>query len=267
MRSGLPLLILSLLLVGGCSVRPVLFPDEDYGPDHPVDVSGVPDAVPRDVPPSRHGNPESYRVLGRTYHVLKTARGFRQRGIASWYGMKFHGHRTSSGEIYDMYAMTAAHKTLPLPTWVRVTNLANGRSVVVKVNDRGPFHEGRIIDLSYAAAAKLRMLGRGTAPVEIVALAPDGRESAPAPHRPASPSRPSSAVKGGRYLQAGAFASLLNARSLQRRLQRRYPYPVRIRQEGGLHKVVVGPLEAAAEVDTVSRTLREWGIAAPHLVQ
>ncbi len=249
--------LLSLLL-GGCSIQGPLFPEEDHGPNHPVDVSHVPDAVPQDVPRSRYGNPDSYTVLGRTYHVLKDARGFRQRGLASWYGMKFHGRRTSSGERYDMYAMTAAHKTLPLPTWVRVTNLENGRSVVVKVNDRGPFHDGRIIDLSYAAAAKLGMLGRGTAPVEIVVLTPGDD----------APKRSHVAISGGgRYLQAGAFASLPNARSLQRRIERRYPFPVEIRREDGLHKVVVGPLEAAADIETLSRTLQEWGIASPHLVQ
>ena len=250
-------LLLSLLL-GGCSIQGSLFPDEDYGPAHPVDVSHVPDAVPKKVPRSRYGNPDSYTVLGKTYHVLGDARGFRQRGMASWYGMKFHGRRTSSGERYDMYAMTAAHKTLPLPTWVRVTNLENGRSVVVKVNDRGPFHPGRIIDLSYAAASKLGMLGRGTAPVEIVALTP-GDDTSP---------RSRVAISGGgRYLQAGAFVSLPNARSLQRRIERRHHFPVEIRREDGLHKVVVGPLEAAADIETLSRTLQEWGIASPHLVQ
>ncbi len=258
MRHSLPsLLVLFFLLVAGCSTRSP-FPERDRGPDQPVDVSHVPDAVPQKVPPSRYGNPDSYTVLGKTYHVLRDARGFRQRGLASWYGMKFHGRRTSSGERYDMYAMTAAHKTLPLPTWVRVTNLENGRSVVVKVNDRGPFHDGRIIDLSYAAAAKLGVLARGTAPVEIVALTP-GEEA---------PKRGHPVIAGsGRYLQAGAFASLPNARSLQRRIERRHAFPVEIRRENGLHKVVVGPLEAAADIETLSRTLQEWGIASPHLVQ
>ena len=119
---------------------------------------------------SKYGNPSSYVVMGQRYYVMDSARGFTQRGIASWYGEPFHGRRTSSGETYNMHAMTAAHKTLPLPVHVRVRNLSNGKSIVVKVNDRGPFLHNRIIDLSYAAAKKLDMVGAGTAEVEIVAL-------------------------------------------------------------------------------------------------
>ncbi len=252
------LALLLLLLPAACS----RMPERDGGPARPpVDIASIPDAVPQHVPRSRYGNPDSYRVFGRTYHVLKDARGFRQRGIASWYGSKFHGRRTSSGEPYDMYAMTAAHKTLPLPTWVRVTNLENGRSVVVKVNDRGPFHEGRIIDLSYTAAAKLGILARGTAPVEIVALMP-GEEAQKTSAQPAADLRPP-----GRYLQVGAFASLPNARSLQRRLARRHELPVSIRKVGELHRVVVGPIGGDAELEALNRTLEAWGIRGHHLVQ
>ena len=141
-----------------------------------VPVFGVPDAVPRAEVKTRSGNPESYEVDGKEYHVLDTSRGYSQRGIASWYGQAFHGRSTSSGEPYDMYLMTAAHKTLPLPTYVQVTNLENGRTVVVRVNDRGPFVEGRIIDVSYVAAQRLGMVGRGTAQVEVVALDPPARD-------------------------------------------------------------------------------------------
>ncbi|RMH16713.1 MAG: septal ring lytic transglycosylase RlpA family protein [Gemmatimonadetes bacterium] len=139
-----------------------------------VDLDAIPDAVPRIEPLSRYGNPPSYEVFGKTYHTLRDARGFVQEGMASWYGQEFHGRRTSSGEPYDMFAMTAAHRELPLPTYVRVTNLENGRSVVVRVNDRGPFHdtESRIIDLSYAAAYKLRIIGPGTARVRVEAIVP-----------------------------------------------------------------------------------------------
>lgn len=156
--------------------------ERDRAPDPrsvPTDIDRVPDAVPRAEPRSRYGNPESYEVFGRRYHVLASAEGYRERGIASWYGEKFHGRRTSSREPYDMYAMTAAHKTLPLPTYVRVTHLENGRSVIVRVNDRGPFVDSRIIDLSYAAAARLGMVEDGHAPVEVVALQPemDDRDS------------------------------------------------------------------------------------------
>lgn len=141
--------------------------------DIPADVAQVPDAVPRPEPLSPLGNPDSYEVYGDHYEVLKDGRGFKERGMASWYGKKFQGKRTSSGEAYDMFKMTAAHKTLPIPCYVRVTSVETGKSVVVRVNDRGPFHSGRVIDVSYAAAVKLDILGRGSIPVEIVALDPN----------------------------------------------------------------------------------------------
>ena len=127
----------------------------------------IPDAVPVSLKPSKYGNPGKYAINGKTYYVMDSAQGFRQKGIASWYGNKFHGRRTSSGELYNMYAMTAAHKTLPIPVFVEVTNIDNGRKTIVKVNDRGPFHTGRIIDLSYAAATKLGVAQTGTANVTI----------------------------------------------------------------------------------------------------
>jgi len=135
-----------------------------------LDLDEIIDAVPANEPLSRYGNPPSYEVRGKTYKVMASSRNFIQKGEASWYGTKFHGRRTSSGEPYDMYAMTAAHKQLPLPTYVEVTHRGNGRKVIVKVNDRGPFHDGRIIDLSYAAARKLGIAGSGTGPVEIRAI-------------------------------------------------------------------------------------------------
>ncbi|MES9903121.1 MAG: septal ring lytic transglycosylase RlpA family protein, partial [Sedimenticola sp.] len=148
----------ALLVVAACSIRPPSFPgssDNDSAPTRRLDPNSIADAVPRAERRSRRGNADSYVVLGKRYHVMANSDGFSQRGIASWYGTKFHGRTTSSGEVYDMYAMTAAHKSLPLPTYVEVTNLNNGRHTIVKVNDRGPFHNNRIIDLSYAAATKL----------------------------------------------------------------------------------------------------------------
>jgi len=141
------------------------------------DPFGIPDAVPKAEPKSKYGNPESYVVFGKRYYTKGSSKGYVERGLASWYGKKFHGQRTSSGERYDMYAMTAAHKTLPLPTYARVTNVTNGRSAVVKINDRGPFHGNRIIDLSYSAARKLGVVAKGTAMVEIRAIDPRRRES------------------------------------------------------------------------------------------
>ena len=154
------------------------------------DVDLIPEPEVRDEPRSRYGNRSPYTVLGKRYTVLDSAKGYDETGIASYYGNKFHGRRTSSLEVYDMYAFSAAHKTLPLPSYARVTNLANGKSVVVRVNDRGPFHEGRIIDLSFAAAVKLGVDRAGTARVEVVGLGPgdDARQDydAVATVRPAS---------------------------------------------------------------------------------
>ena len=144
-----------------------------------LDFDEIPDAIPQQEFKSRSGNPETYVIDGVTYRVMDTSRGYRDVGLASWYGGYFHGRQTSSGDIYDMYLMTAAHKSLPLPTYVRVTHQGNGRSVVVRVNDRGPFVEDRIIDLSYTAAAKLRMADSGTARVEVLALDPPARDRTP----------------------------------------------------------------------------------------
>lgn len=146
--------------------------DQDYGPNTEVDVSHVKNAIPKVEPLSRGGNRSEYEVLGKNYKVLASSAGFKERGGASWYGKKFHGYLTANGEKYDMFAMTAAHKSLPLPTYLKVTNLANQKHVIVRVNDRGPFHKGRIVDLSYAAASKLDMLDHGTAQVEIEAIDP-----------------------------------------------------------------------------------------------
>ena len=146
----------------------------DRPPSDPgsVDLDTISDAVPREEPLSRYGNMDEYEVFGRTYRTLDSAEGYEAEGVASWYGEEFHGRSTSSGEPYDMYAMTAAHKTLPLPSYAEITNLDNGRKVVVRVNDRGPFHDGRLIDVSYAAAHRLGMLGTGTTRVGVRALTP-----------------------------------------------------------------------------------------------
>jgi rare lipoprotein A len=158
-------------------------PSPDAYPDAstvPASARDMPDAVPVAEPRSRYGNPKTYEVMGERYFVLNSAAGYKESGRASWYGTKFHGKRTSSGEAYDMYQMTAAHKTLPLPTYVRVTRKSNGHSVIVRVNDRGPFHTGRIIDLSYAAAARLDLLKEGSAEVTVEAVEP-GAPPAPPP--------------------------------------------------------------------------------------
>lgn len=165
----------SILLLGACGALPdrdnIVY-NRDSAPAHSVDIASIPNAEPRIVPYSRYGNPTSYVVNGRRYKVMANSSNFQQQGTASWYGTKFHGRKTSSGEPYDMFAMTAAHKSLPLPTWVEVTNKKNNKRIIVKVNDRGPFVDDRILDLSFAAATKLGVVATGTAPVTIRAIDP-----------------------------------------------------------------------------------------------
>jgi len=172
---------------------------KDSTPDYVPDVDAIPEPEVTNEPRSAVGNRPSYAVLGKTYKVLDNPKGYVERGTASYYGQKFHGRRTSNLEVYDMYAFTAAHKTLPLPSFARVTNLDNGKSVVVRVNDRGPFHDGRVIDLSYAAAVKLGITARGTGNVEVRALTPGddapvyaGKPQPVAP--PTAPAKPPSAM-------------------------------------------------------------------------
>jgi len=182
--------VLLTLALSGCSVSKR--GKKDGPPKHvPANLLRTPDAKPKFEPLSRYGNrfgkngkSNSYVALNRRYHVLPTSRGYRARGRASWYGTQFHGRKTSSGEPYNMFAMTAAHPTLPLPTYAKVTNLDNGKSVVVKITDRGPFHGNRLIDLSYVAAAKLGILGQGTGHVEVVSIDPRDHHHSPRNHHP-----------------------------------------------------------------------------------
>jgi rare lipoprotein A len=231
--------------------------NQDGEPPEKIDVSTIPEPVPVDEPPSRYGNRSPYSVLGQTYRVLPTSRGYVERGISSWYGNKFHGYMTSSFEPYDMYKFTAAHKSLPLPSWARVTNLQNGKSVVVRVNDRGPFHDNRLIDLSYAAAVKIGVWPKGTGLVEVRALEPGEPEPAPttvaaaprtAPRQPPAARPPAAAqpapvqaapvlaapaviaaaapaaeLDGGNapriYLQVGAYGEVANAERAARTVE------------------------------------------------
>lgn len=160
------IIILPFLLVACSSTSSRYSISDDIAPDQPIQLGHIEDAHPKYEPISRGGN-KNYSLKGESYSIIKSPDGFKQSGQASWYGKKFHGHQTSNGEVYDMYSMSAAHKTLPIPSYVKVRNLDNGKSTIVRVNDRGPFHAGRIIDLSYAAAYKLDMIRSGTANVEI----------------------------------------------------------------------------------------------------
>lgn len=221
------------------------------------DWDDIPDAVPKEEAHSKYGNPDSYEVFGKTYYVMESSKGFKQKGKASWYGTKFHGRRASSGETYDMYAMTAAHKTLPLPTYVEVKNLRNGRTAVVKVNDRGPFHDGRIIDLSYAAATKLGVVATGTAPVEIRAI--DIR---------AENARDARGVdteyideNGKLYVQIAAFSTEANALKLISDLRDKNFQSARIHVDNASGKLVyrvrIGPVPTSNVAEKVLAQLKQ----------
>ncbi len=229
---------------------------QDDGPHAqvPADVLRVPDAVPRDEPLSAYGN-RPYQVFGVDYTPMTDTHDYQERGIASWYGKKFHGAATSSREPYDMYAMTAAHKTLPLPSYVRVRNLDNGREVVVRVNDRGPFLHGRLIDLSYAAAARLDIIARGTGRVEVTRIFP-------APGMPTTAATDASPPR--LYLQVGAFAEAQNADARRARLSDAGFAPVVVAQadsaSGVPYRVRLGPLASVADSDAMAERLRGMGL-------
>ncbi len=198
---------------------------QDRGSDRKLTAAEIKEETPFWEPPGRAGNQSPYQVRGRTYHVLPKADGFVEEGIASWYGKKFHGHKTSNGEIFDMYRISAAHTRLPLPTWVRVTNLENNKSIVARVNDRGPFHPDRVIDLSYAAAVKLDMERQGMARVRVEAL------NLPRVEHPTH------------ELQIAAFSQLARAREQQQLWQQRYPnHQVRLESGSQQHRLRIGPM-------------------------
>ncbi len=232
----------------------------DGGPPGVPDISGIPEPIPVPEPRARYGNRSPYTVLGRSYRVLDRADGYVERGTASWYGNKFHGRPTSSFEPYDMYKFTAAHKTLPLPSYVRVTNLDNGKSVVVRVNDRGPFHDNRLIDLSYVAAAKLDMLHNGTAKVEVRALDGDS------PDEP----RPSAASSGRVFLQVGAFGLKDNAENVQRQLQDAGVRRVQMQRAEvagtTVWRVRIGPLSRVSDIERARSKVRALGLGEPQTV-
>ncbi len=261
--------------------------------------------VPKAEPLSKQGNPGSYVVKGKRYHTLRDASGHVEKGMASWYGKRFHGRRTSNGERYDMHAMTAAHKNLPLPSVVKVTNLDNGRSTVVRINDRGPFHGNRVIDLSYAAATKLDMVQRGSAKVEIQVLDPSGkprleeglqnifvaasdkarseakevavatrlagnRDTLEEAALVAASAKGESSKVAALYLQVGAFGSRANAEQLRRQLVAELEAGVQVRTDGAgeshPYKVQVGPFKTRDQVDRFSSKLASLGLDKPRVV-
>lgn len=293
-----PLLALALLLAACAGGPPRLgkapasppssgkyYLDDGPGLFLPANLDSIPDAVPRVEPLARAAN-RPYAVLGREYVPATALVPYRERGIASWYGRKFHGQKTSTGEVYDMYAMTAAHPTLPLPSYARVTNVATGKSVVVRVNDRGPFLHERIIDLSYAAAHRIGIAQNGSGEVEVQAILPDAIAQtaqaaqpplalvasappvegrlAPAAALP-SPSAvvdapPLATQNGGYSVQLGAFASYPNAQSFLARVQNQLAaaqVEARIRQAGGLYRVYIGPYPDRSEAQRVGERITQ----------
>lgn len=251
MRPMISVLILSLvaLLNISCSSTPkiskVKLPVKDK-------LSDILDSTPPGELLSKYGNPPFYEVNGRRYYTRRSSRGYKERGIASWYGSDFHGRRTSSGETYNMYAMTAAHRSLPLPCYVMVTNLSNGREIIVRINDRGPFYSDRIIDLSYAAAVKLGLARPGTGLVEVRAIEPEDISDQ---RRVAS--------KKDFYIQVGAFQNRSYAEQLQKQLQSMIDAAVEVNsvlgQQASFYQVRIGPLSSAEKLDNLAERLTDIG--------
>lgn len=261
-----------LTLLNGCTTT-----KKDGPPSYNVDVSNIPDATPKVEKVSKTGN-KPYEVFGKRYYVMNSSKNYKERGVASWYGTKFHKRNTSSGERYDMLAMTAAHKSLPLPTYVEVKNLSNGKKVIVKVNDRGPFEGNRLIDLSYAAAKKLGILGHGTAKVEISAIDPFHYDKTPSSNKiyltknTKSQSHNILAKERSRspvYLQVGAFRNKLYAEKLQKQLMSLVGSPVRVTQLAKakkLYRVQIGPIKDATTVARINKQLKSIGLDGKELL-
>ncbi len=256
-----------------------------------IDLDAIKPVIPRVEPRTQAGNKSPYVVLGKTYIVRQNEAGYSEVGVASWYGRKFHGHLTSNGEKYDMFQLSAAHTTLPIPSYIKVTNLDNGKSIVARVNDRGPFHPGRIIDMSYAAAAMLGYAGAGTARVKVESIVPDGARApsrAPAPVETASvppvlnPAVTEETVakerlmieegRGKDYMQVGAFGVEKSALALQTRLQGMTRLPIVIHSEKAangsvLYKVRVGPLADDTQVQALQDAMSAAKMGAPFKVR
>jgi len=264
------LLFAAILLLSACTTTT----KNDGPPGFNVDATKIPDAVPKAEPRSKYGNLTTYRVFGKRYYVMKSSKNYEENGIASWYGTKFHAQRTSSGERYNMLSMTAAHKTLPLPTYVQVTNLTNGKKVIVKINDRGPFESNRLIDLSYVAAKKIGMAGHGTARVNVKAIDPleydKDRHStntffaANTTHHYPSKNKPV-------YLQIGAFKNKVSANKLKSRIvQMVRTSPIHVTRTASrkkLYRVEIGPIKDVATVTSITKQLNAAGLKSERLIQ
>ncbi len=270
------LLILLSITLASCGSYKAKDGPPRSGSSRMSDLPG--DAVPRPEPKSRYGNGPVYEVFGKNYTVMKSSVGYKERGVASWYGKKFHGRLTSNREPYDMHAMTAAHKTLPLPTYVRVRNLSNNRSIVVRVNDRGPFVHNRIIDLSYSAALKLDIVNSGTGLVEVEAISfdePSGdrpvrQTTTPAPVARTPDPAPPKIDENRIYLQVGAFGSRENAENRLAELKGASILSAFIVEDTSvapaLYRVRVGPIRGVEQYDIVVEELEKLSISDPYLI-
>lgn len=243
-------LVLLLACISACSTAPKKTVASKRSP---AELAEIPDAIPKVEPRSKLGNMRTYEVFGKRYYVLNNEDGFEQKGIASWYGPQFHGKRTSSGETYDMYAMTAAHKTLPLPSYLEVKNLENGRKIIVRVNDRGPFHDNRIVDLSYTAAIKLDMIAKGTALVEIRAINPGTYRGGGAPRKTRTRT-PATSGPLEFFIQVGVFSDFNNAQRLEYKLLE-LNAPIKVEatmlDSGLAFRVKIGPLNSIESADEI----------------
>ena len=262
-------IVLMALALGACGLTPDM---EKDGAGKRINTTLIPNATPKSEPITNAGNKSPYEVFGKTYWVLPSSNGYKETGIASWYGTKFHGRLTSNGEIYNMYGMTAAHKTLPIPCYARVTNVENGSSVVVRINDRGPFHGARLIDLSYVAAMKLGYADKGTANVLIEVIDTEvhpqtlanpplivqAARKAPITLSPVTiPNRPAATAVAGNYLQVGAFSDMALVHEMQEKIRGLTSKPIVVRNQNNLFKLWIGPIADNMELVTIKAMLKK----------
>ena len=251
------IVVLALLTLFGCSSTQFMV--EKDGAGKRIDTSAIPNAIPKPELITKAGNKSPYEVFGKTYWVLASNKDYSETGVASWYGTKFHGRLTSNGEIYNMYGMTAAHKSLPIPSYAKVTNTENGRSIVVRINDRGPFHDERLIDLSYVGAMKLGYADKGTAKVLIEAIDTEPRSETKQEPILAVALKPSQANANNpdRYLQVGAFSDKASAQQLQNKIRNLTMQPIVVRAQDQLYKLWIGPIADNIELLSVKALLKK----------
>lgn len=247
--------------------------EQDRAPSRGIDISAIPEVFPEPVNRTLAGNRSPYVVLGKTYVVLPTEEGYSERGVASWYGEKFHGHKTSNGEMFSMYEVSAAHKSLPIPSFLRVTNLDNNRSIVVRVNDRGPFHGERIIDLSYAAAVKLGYADRGTARVQLDAITVEGssRDKMTLEDQIYNPETLGKSNQIEKFLQVGAFSDINTAQAVSNKLKGMTDRPIFIRSitnstNDVFHRVRIGPINDPIEIQQITQRLVAAKFGRPYTI-